>query len=140
MRPKFAPEMIAHACPPGAIGCRGWKSIPVIAVIVGVGSPTVNGRKVNNPFSEIVWFGVSEIVGVWLPATVRMNVSLALDAPSLTVTVMVALPLWFDAAVTVTLRLAPDPAKVMFPFGTSVGLEELPDTVNNASLADRRVE
>src|SRR5437016_3686212 len=58
--------------------------------------------------------------------TVNTNVSLAVNAPSLTVTVIVAVPFWLSAGFTVTVRLAPEPPNPMFPFGTSAGLDELP--------------
>src|SRR4051812_20352732 len=49
---------------------------------------------------------------------------LALYCPSLTVTVIVAVPDWFVAGVTVTVRFAPEPPKVMFADEASVGLDE----------------
>ena len=54
--------------------------------------------------------------------TVRTKVSLVLSDPSLTVTVMVAVPLWLLAGVTVTVRFAPLPPKTMFEVGTKVVL------------------
>src|SRR5262245_55693042 len=75
-----------------------------------------------------------EIVGAsFTVLTVNTNVSLAVNAPSLTVTVIVAVPNWFVAGVTVTFRLAPLPPKTMFPLGTSVGLDELPLAVRLAA-------
>src|SRR5205814_1331078 len=50
--------------------------------------------------------------------------SLAVDEPSLTLTVMVAVPVWFVAGVIVTVRLDPLPPKTMLLTGTSVGLED----------------
>ncbi len=73
---------------------------------------------------------MSVIVGVSFTAlTVSTKGSLAVSAPSLTVTVIVAVPLWFAAGVTVTVRLAPLPPNTMFAVGTSVGLDELPLSV-----------
>ena len=60
--------------------------------------------------------------------TVRTKVSLVLNEPSLTVTVIVAVPLWPLAGVTVTVRLAPLPPKTMLAFGTRVVLLLLPLT------------
>src|SRR5882762_2161128 len=72
---------------------------------------------------------MSLIVGGALPpTTVSRNISLALFAPSLTVTVIVALPVWLAAGVMVTVRLAPEPPNTMLAFGTSVGFEEEPLT------------
>jgi hypothetical protein len=71
---------------------------------------------------------MSEIVGAEF--TVSKKVSLALSDPSLTVTVIVAVPLWPLAGVTVTVRLDPLPPKTMFAFGTKVVLLLLPLTLN----------
>src|SRR6267143_2540075 len=70
------------------------------------------------------------IVGASLTGlTVSTKVSLAGKDPSLNVTVIVALPFWLAAGLTVTVRLAPLPPNTMFALGTSVGLDELPLTV-----------
>src|SRR5437879_9325303 len=61
--------------------------------------------------------------------TVNRKLSLAVRLPSLTVTVLVAVPVWLRAGVTVTVRLAPEPPKTMLARGTKVGLEEAPETV-----------
>src|SRR5437867_6410239 len=74
------------------------------------------------------------IVGVVLGAlTVRVKLVLALRVPSLTVSVIVAVPTWPLAGVTVTVRFPPLPPNTMFALGTSVGLEELADTVRLVS-------
>src|SRR6266487_2129028 len=70
---------------------------------------------------------MAPMVGGAFPTTNR-NVSLALLVLSLTVTVMVALPVWWVAGVTLTVRLAPEPPKTRLAFGTSVGFEEEPVT------------
>ena len=72
-----------------------------------------------------------EMVGAvfTVAVTVSTKLVLVLSEPSLTVTVIVATPLWLAAGVTVTVRLAPLPPKTMFAFGTNVGLDELPLTV-----------
>ena len=61
--------------------------------------------------------------------TVTVNVVLVEVVPSLTETVIVAVPTWPEAGVTVTVRLAPEPLMTMFAFGTSVVFEEEPVTV-----------
>src|SRR6266568_5508443 len=61
--------------------------------------------------------------------TVNTKLSLAVRLPSLTVTVMVAVPVWLEAGVTVTVRFAPEPPKTMLALGTKVGLEEAPETI-----------
>src|SRR6267143_1070427 len=70
---------------------------------------------------------MAPMVGGAFP-TVSRNVSLALFVPSLTITVIVALPVWLAAGVTLTVRLDPEPPKTMLAFGTSVGFEEEPVT------------
>src|SRR3954466_3413281 len=75
-----------------------------------------------------------EMVGaVFTPLTVNKNWELAVEPPSLTVTVMVAVPVWPLAGVTVTVRLAPLPPKIILALGTSVVLDELPARVRLAS-------
>ena len=49
----------------------------------------------------------------------------ALRSPSLTLTVMVAVPIWLVTGVTRTVRLEPLPPNVMLAAGASAGLEEL---------------
>src|SRR5213594_3387623 len=46
--------------------------------------------------------------------------------PSLTVRVMVVVPVWLVSGVMVTVLLAPEPPKTILAFGTSVWLEENP--------------
>jgi len=58
--------------------------------------------------------------------TVSANPVLALKAPSLTVTVIVAVPVCPAAGVSVTVRLLPLPSNTIPLCGTSVGLDELP--------------
>jgi hypothetical protein len=81
-------------------------------------------------FIVVLWSAMFEMVGASFTAfTVSTKVSLAVREPSLTVTVIVALPFWLAAGVTVTVRLAPLPPKTMFPLGTNPVLEELPLSV-----------
>ena len=55
----------------------------------------------------------------------------AVSAPSLTVTVIVAVPLSPAAGVMTTLRSAPvPPPKVMLAIGTNVAFEEVAESVN----------
>ncbi len=60
--------------------------------------------------------------------TVSRKLLLALREPSLTVTVTVAVPDWLLRGVRVTVRLEPLPPKTMLLLGSSVGLEEAPET------------
>src|SRR3954471_7805629 len=72
-----------------------------------------------------------EMVGASLTAlTVTRKLAPALALPSLTVTVTIALPNWFVAGLTVTVRFAPLPPKTMFPFGIRDEREEVPVTVS----------
>ena len=58
------------------------------------------------------------------PLTVRTKESLALNDPSLTVMVIVAVPFWLAMGVSETVQLDPLPPKTMFPLGTRSGLDE----------------
>ena len=61
--------------------------------------------------------------------TVTTNESLAVNTPSLTVTVIVVLPNRFAAGVTVTVRLAPLPPSTTFASGTRVVFDDARVTV-----------
>jgi len=71
-----------------------------------------------------------EFVNDFVPGTNEVTVTtkllLALDWPSLTFTLIVALPVCPFAGVTVTVRLEPLPPKVMLLTGTRLGSDELP--------------
>src|ERR1043166_6655942 len=56
--------------------------------------------------------------------TVSTKLALVLLCPSLTLTAIVAVPVWFVAGVTVTVRLLPLPPKTILLVGTSVGFED----------------
>ena len=64
--------------------------------------------------------GIVEMVGAEFGITVRTKLVLEVEVPSLTVTVIVAVPDCPTAGVTVTVRFAPAPPKMMLAFGTSV--------------------
>src|SRR4051812_6098637 len=71
-----------------------------------------------------------EIVGAsFTELTVSRKFVPVVALPSLTETVIVAVPFWFAAGVIVRVRFAPLPPKTKFAFGTRVGLDELPFTV-----------
>jgi hypothetical protein len=64
-----------------------------------------------------------EIVGGLFVAaccTVSVKLEMVVFVPSFTEILIIALPVWPDAGVTVTVRLAPEPPKSIFPFGTKV--------------------
>src|SRR6266850_2440005 len=71
-----------------------------------------------------------ELVNDAVPAeggfTVSKNAALALKGPSVTVTVIVAIPVCPADGLIVTVRLDAEPPKTMLPSGTSAGLDELP--------------
>ena len=66
------------------------------------------------------------MVGVVLAFTVKTKLVDAVSVPSLTVTVMVEVPLAPATGVMATVRFAPLPPKAMFASGTSVVFDELP--------------
>ena len=68
--------------------------------------------------------------GVLAGFTVKAKLVEVVRVPSLTVTVIVALPLWPDAGVIITFRPAPfPPPKVISASGTRVVFEDVPDRV-----------
>ena len=84
------------------------------------------------PFAMVPETGVRVMVGASFTAvTVSVNGSLAVCEPSLTVTVMVAVPFWFAAGVTMSVRAPPEPPSVSAVglFGTRVGFDEVAVTV-----------
>jgi hypothetical protein len=97
--------------------------------LVGVvsASPIVNGIAAVAWPDIAVWGAIAEIVGAVFGAgawTVKVNALFAVFVPSLTVTVIVAVPDLPAAGVTVTVRLAPLPPNTMFAVGTKVVEEE----------------
>ena len=73
------------------------------------------------------------IVGGVLGFTVNTKLVDAVSVPSLTVTVMVEVPLAPATGVIATVRFAPLPPKAMFASGTSAVFDELPASVKLAS-------
>ena len=65
--------------------------------------------------------------------TVNVKLLLTVFVPSLTESVICALPVLPVAGVTVTERFAPLPPNTMFAFGTSVVEDEDPETVRLAA-------
>src|SRR6266487_1481966 len=90
-----------------------------------------DGYGVATPASGIVIPAVfvKDFVPLDSVLTVRRKLSLADNCPSLTLTVIVALPVWPVAGVTVTVRVAPLPPNAMLFSGTSVGFDEVPLSV-----------
>ena len=77
----------------------------------------------------VTLFGMLGAVVSGTVLTVSEKLLVAVNEPSLTVTVIIAVPVCPVAGVTLTVRLAPLPPNTMFALGTSVVLEELPLTV-----------
>src|SRR5208282_168361 len=75
------------------------------------------------PFQTIVVAGWLETVSVKLSLAVR-------PLESVTVTVMMVMPVWFASGVTVTVWFVPLPPKTMFAAGTRPGLDEASLTVS----------
>jgi len=65
--------------------------------------------------------------------TVNKNPLLVVFVPSLTLNVMVAVPVRPAAGVTVTVRLAPEPPRTILAIGTSVVDEDVAETVRLAA-------
>src|SRR6187431_3140651 len=100
------------------VGCVS--ASPIVKAIGGVGV-----------FSFVDCGAIAVMVGAVLALTVNTKFVEAVRLPSLTVIVMVEVPLWPAAGVMTTLRLAPvPPPKVMLAFGTNVAFDEVPETVN----------
>src|SRR6187551_1604885 len=95
-------------------------------------SPMVNAIGEVGVFSFVDCGAMAVMVGGVLAAlTVRTKLVEAVSVPSLTVTVIVEVPLWPAAGVMTRLRLASvPPPKVMLAFGTNVTFDEVPETVN----------
>src|SRR5207247_174308 len=94
-------------------------------------SPTVSVISVVAGFCAVVWSAMVEMVGAVFAGalTVSTKLSLAVRLPSLTVTVMVAVPVWLSAGVTVTVGFAPEPPKPMLATGIKVGLEDVRERI-----------
>ena len=93
--------------------------------------PSVEGRKrkvTRLPDKAETWrpLGGCTVVGALTVSRKAVGVEVV---PSLTDTVIVAVPVPSAAGVTVTVRLAPLPPNTMFAFGTRAVFDELPDTV-----------
>ena len=91
---------------------------PVTLIEDGYGEPAVLSRIV------IAVAFVNACVCVWIANTVTTNASLVVLVPSLTKTVMVAVPDWSVSGVTVTVRFDPLPPNTILFVGTKVGLED----------------
>ena len=93
-------------------------------------SPTVNASAAVGVSSAVVVSIRPEIVGAsFTGVTVRTKVAFVVTVPSLTATVMVAVPDWFAAGVAVSVRLAPLPPRTRLPFGTRAGFDDVALTV-----------
>ena len=107
-----------------ALGTRAVLLLPAVRVKADSAvsaSPTVNAIAPVLAPTKTVWSGMLLIVGTWLFwATVKMKLLSVVSSPSLTVSVMVAMPVWSAAGVTMTVRFAPLPPKTMFASGMRV--------------------
>src|SRR5687768_4555343 len=94
-------------------------------------SPIVNAIRSVGVFSLVDCGPMAEIVGgVLTSLTVNTKLVVAVRAPSLTVMVMVLVPLSPAAGVITTCLVAPfPPPKTMLALGTSVTLEDVAETV-----------
>src|SRR5262249_3389876 len=79
------------------------------------------------------WSAMAAIVGAsFTGVTVSTNVSLVVDVPSDTLSVIVAWPFALAAGTIVTVRSAPPPPSAMAPSGPSVWLADRAGTVRRA--------
>ena len=78
-----------------------------------------------------------KVGGSFTGLTVRAKLEPELAAPSLTVSVIMAVPNWFGAGTSCTVRLAPLPPNEIFPTGRSAGLEDAALTLNSSLRAMR---
>ena len=85
-----------------------WLTVRLAAAVST--SPIVNASGPVVAPTLIVWFAMPVIVGASLTAlTVTTKLLVTVYCPSLTPTVIVAVPLWLVAGLTVTVRFAPLP-------------------------------
>lgn len=95
-------------------------------------SATVKANAMVDLPMLIIWLLIALIVGA--PFTVTGKAVLAVNpAAFLTVNVIVAVPLWFAPGVTLTVRAAPLPPKIIRMVGKSVLLLANPVTVSDAA-------
>ena len=107
--------------------------VPVtVKVSTGLsGSATVNAMAPVGVFSGVVWSFILEMVGGLLTAfTVNTKFVGVESVPSLTVIVMVDVPLRPAAGVITAVRPAPLPPKTILATGISVASDEVADTVS----------
>ena len=137
VRPSPAPPATMFAS-----GTKVWSDDVALTVRLPAGDSTSATRKptaFSGVSSAIALFVRPETVGASLIGlTTSTKVSVAVPpAPSSTVRVIVAVPDWFAAGVTVSVRLPPLPAKTILPAGTSIVFDELPTTPNAPSAVSR---
>src|SRR5882762_7024644 len=95
-------------------------------------SPMVKLNAPVVPSSAIVWSATLVMVGASLTAvTVTKNEVVVMSDPSVTLNVMVVVPLASAAGVTVTVRLAPLGLITTFALGTRTVSDELPLTLRS---------
>src|SRR5438132_389758 len=89
--------------------------------LAGVSASPIVKATATGVSSSVTWLATLEIVGRSF-TEVTFNTKLALEvvAPSLTVSVIKALPNWLAAGVMVAVRLAPLPPKTILANGTKV--------------------
>lgn len=131
---RFAPD------PPNTMedtGRRAGFDVAAVTTRLPAGvveSPIVNAMPPVERFRLIVRSAIELIVGaVFTSLTVTRKLSLALNVPSLTTIVTVALPTLPAAGVTVTVRLTSLPPSTIPPSGTSTASEVEAVTVSDAA-------
>ena len=122
--------------PPSTIlllGARvGFEEEPVTVKLVAAAPvwPTVNDNGPQLALALIVWLATAVMVGGGSALTVTPKLVELQSVPAHTVRVMVAVPVWLAAGVTVTVQLVPLPLSATLVLGTNVGFEDAAVTVN----------
>jgi len=108
------------------LSVREASAVSTSAMVTLIGPRTV--------FVVVAWSAMALMDGGSFTAfTVREKLLAEVREPSLTVSVMVLVPFWSAAGVSVTVRLAPLPPTTIPLLGISAVLDELPVTVKLAA-------
>jgi hypothetical protein len=91
-------------------------------------SPIVNAIGPVGVLSAVDWGSMAVMVGGSFATTVNIKFVDAVLTPSLTVIVIVEVPVWPAVGVIVVVLLAPLPANSMFAFATNAAFEDVPET------------
>ena len=103
---------------------------PVTTRLVLSTSPISTGDNADIVFTGTLAFASGAMTGAsFVSVTVNSNARLPASAPSLTHTVIRRCPTDPQAGVTCTVRLELLPPNMILPWGTSVGFDDVPDSI-----------